>query len=119
MDGSGSSGIVASAGALGLLALAVGFAVLVVSIVLAVRRTSRGPALALVAMALVPYLVGGINSGMGEIAAQAEIMRLGPAVTPKDLAHGQRIALTGKLFGAVGSVLALCGAATALSRSRP
>ena len=106
-----------AAGAAGLLALVVGMSVLGLGVALFVRRGTRGQALALTVAAFLPFLLGEIGTSMGSFRAQTSIVRLGPAVTPKDLAYGQRQVIASKLFGNVATMLALCGAVAALARS--
>jgi len=48
--------------------------------------------IALLAAALLPFLLGGVGTVVGMIGAFDEVVKLGPAVTPKDLAAGSRSA---------------------------
>ncbi len=113
------SGVISQVGAGGFLALAMGLGLLVLAIVVAVRRGSRRHAFALTAAAFLPYLLASSSTTLGQIRAQNEIVRLGPAVTTKDLAHGRRVVLAASLCGSVATFFALCGASAALARSRP
>ncbi len=84
---------------------------------MALRRSSRGAALAVLAAASLPWLLGGIGTTLGEMGAQDAIVKLGPAVTPKDLAAGNRQRLAAHYLGTLGTILAVCGGALALARS--
>ena len=106
-----------AAGAAGLLALVIGVCVLGLGVALFVRRGTRGQALALTVAAFLPFLLGEIGTSMGRFGAQTMIVQLGPAITPKDVAAGQRQVIASKLFGNVATMLALCGAVAALARS--
>ena len=119
MQSNETSGLLASGGTLGVLALLVGLGILVAGIVVARRGGSRGQALAVLAAALLPFLLGSLGTALGSIGGFDEIVRLGPAVTPKDMAAGQRHALAAAACGTVGTILAVCGGIAALARSRP
>lgn len=94
-------------------AVFVGMAVLAVGIVVAALRGPRRYAFALFAAAWLPLPIGLLGKSVGEVAALHEIVMLGPAVTPKDLAGGlaqasgaTACALLALLFGLIGSIVA-------------
>lgn len=111
-------GFVSAAGGSGALAILVGLAVLVAGLVVAVRAGPRRHALAVFAASWLVLPIALIGRAVGEFAAFQEVIRLGPAVTPKDLAGGLSgtSAVTACAF--LGLLLGLTGSVAALARSR-
>jgi hypothetical protein len=118
MQDTETPGLLASAGLVGVLALALGLGLLGLGMIVAVKRGSRAHALALMAASLLPFVLGTVGAAVGTIGAFDEVVKLGPAVTPKDLAAGGRVALSAAALGTLATILALAGAVAALSRSR-
>jgi len=118
MEESTGPGFIASAGVIGILTLLTGFAVLVTGLGLAAKRGSRSHALAVFAAAwlVVPLALAGRS--FGEWRAMEEIIQLGPAVTPKDLAYGLKTAAAVTACATFGLLLGLVGSVAALARSR-
>lgn len=111
-------GLVAAAGPTGALAILVGLLVLGTGVAVALRQGPRRHALAVFAASWLVLPIALIGRSSGEFTAFREIVRLGPAVTPKDLAAGLSgtSAVTACAF--LGLLLGLVGSVAALSRSR-
>lgn len=107
-----------SGGPAGIWALLVGIAVLVLGIVVARRRGPQWHAHALFAAAWLPLPIGLFGKAAGEVAAFNEVVRLGPALTPNDLAHGLAQASAATACALLAILFGLAGAIAALARSR-
>ena len=118
MQNDATPGLLASAGVVGAISLLLGLALLALGIVVAVRRGRRAHAIALLAAAPLPFLLGCVGNALGMIGAFDEVVKLGPAVTPKDLAAGMRVAFSAAALGVLATILALGGAIAALARSQ-
>lgn len=112
------SSFVADAGLLGLLAVLVGGAVLVWGLAIAISAGRRRHALAVFAAAWLPIPLAFLGKALGDHAALHEIVQLGPAVTPKDLAAGLQQGSAVTACATLGVLLGLSGAVAALARSR-
>lgn len=107
-----------AAGPTGQLAVLFGFAVLVWGLVLARRRPTLPRALVVFAAAWLPLPLVLLNRSMGDFAALHEIVLLGPAVTPKDVAAGFQGGAASNACAAAAVLLGLLGAIAALARVR-
>jgi hypothetical protein len=103
---------------LGYLALLVGVAVLVLGIGAARRRGPRRQALALFALAWLPFAIAFAGKSLVETEMYGQIVRLGSDAVLKDVAWGLEIASKAMALGTVGLLAGLAGAAAALARSR-
>jgi hypothetical protein len=113
-----SSGWLAQGGVAGMLAVLLGATVLVLGIVVSARRGPRRHALALFAAAWLPLPIALFGKALNEIAAFDEIIRLGPAMTPKDMAAGLSAAQAVTACALLALLLGLSGAVAALARSQ-
>lgn len=118
MDDAPRPGLLALAGPTGFLALLVGFAVFALGLVVAARAGRRRHALALFAAAWLPLPLAFAGRALGDVAAFREIVALGPAVTPKDVAAGMQYGSASTWCAHVAILLGLSGAVAALARSR-
>ena len=107
-----------AAGLFGAIGILIGLCVLILGIVWFFRRGSRGVALALLALALLPAPLAVVSGGIGEIGALTMVMKLRPAFTPADWAAHERQVVAQNWAAAIGVTLGLLGAAAALARSR-
>lgn len=115
MQSEATPGLLGSTGVVGTVGLLLGLAILTLGVLVAVRRGKRAHAFALLVAAFLPFLIGTIGSAVGVIGAFDEVVKLGPAVTPKDLAAGMRSAVAAGALGMVATILALGGAIAALA----
>ena len=106
------------AGPAGMLALLIGVVILALGIRMALRGARLGPAAALFAAAWLPLALMTFFCALGEFGALQEIIRLGPAITPRDFAGGMQIKDAELACGALATFLGLVGAVIALARVR-
>ena len=111
-------GFLALGGPAGLLAILVGLIVLALGTFVAAKRGPRRHALALFAAAWLAVPLGLLGRSFGELTALAEIVKLGAAVTPKDMAGGLQSSSGATACATLGLLLGLVGAVAALARSR-
>lgn len=111
-------GFLVLGGPAGILAILVGLAVLVLGIAVAAKCGPRRHALALFAAAWLVVPIALFGRALGEISAFQEVVQLGPAVTPKDLAGGLQYASGVSAYALLGLLLGLAGSVAALARSR-
>ena len=106
------------AGAFGGAALVLGAALLLLGLLIAARRGSRGAALAMLAASFLPLALAMVGTAIQYLAGLRELVLLNAAVTPRDMsAANARVAVVAACAG-WGWLLASCGAVLALARSR-